>query len=195
METSSEGRFLTVANIITMLRIALIPLILYFLVTNREMLSFFMFFVAISSDLLDGYVARTFNQVTYLGMVLDPLADKLIQVTVLTTLACVGYSAWVFAVLLIVKEGLTILVAIVIYIKYKMIVKANETGKIASFVVNIGISLSFFHTSMREGLISLDFIALSIGILLTYTAMIIYMINITKALKGERIEFISKLDN
>lgn len=195
MEKHIVRRYLTPANIITILRIVMIPLIVYFLIINRELLSFFVFLVAISTDLLDGYIARTFNQVTYLGMVLDPLADKLIQVTVLTTLACLGFSAWSFAVLLLIKEGLTILVAIVIYIKYKMIVKANQTGKIASVVVNIGISLSFFHAYLSESLIPLDFIALSMGILLAYIAMIIYMINITRALKGEKIEYISRLDN
>jgi CDP-diacylglycerol--glycerol-3-phosphate 3-phosphatidyltransferase len=85
---------MTTANKITILRILLIPFfvveVLYFVETGNDLhrlLAVVSFAVASILDGVDGYVARHYNQVSELGMVLDPLADKLLLVSAIVVLS------------------------------------------------------------------------------------------------------------
>lgn len=82
---------MTVANIITLGRIALVPLIVWALVSGEYGIAFGLFLIAGLSDAADGIVARFFNQRSALGQILDPLADKLMMLFVFVTLAWMGH--------------------------------------------------------------------------------------------------------
>ncbi len=71
-------------------RILLIPFIVYWLGQGRFMLTLFLFLVMALTDILDGYIARKWKQKTLLGSYLDPIADKLLLVTVFICLAVMG---------------------------------------------------------------------------------------------------------
>jgi len=68
---------MTVPNLLSMLRLALVPVFLLFLLSERYLLAIVMLAAASLTDYLDGYFARKFNQVTRLGQLLDPAADRL----------------------------------------------------------------------------------------------------------------------
>ena len=71
----------TLPNLLSLLRIALIPFLVYFLTDTgplSSLLAAFTFFIASLTDLLDGYLARLHGHTTTLGQLLDPLADKLV---------------------------------------------------------------------------------------------------------------------
>ncbi len=71
---------MNLANKITLARIALIPLFMIcFLNMQSVMIALIIFAVAAGTDKLDGYVVRKYNQITNLGKLLDPLADKLLR--------------------------------------------------------------------------------------------------------------------
>ncbi len=77
------------ANKITLLRIILLPLLVVFLMQDRTLynwLALTIFLLAAATDWLDGYVARSSNEVTVLGKLLDPVADKLLFLAVLLPL-------------------------------------------------------------------------------------------------------------
>jgi cardiolipin synthase len=76
----------TAANMITILRFVLVPAVVYCLLTGAWQLAFAGFVVAGVSDGVDGFVARHFNQRTTLGGYLDPMADKLLLVSVFVVL-------------------------------------------------------------------------------------------------------------
>jgi cardiolipin synthase len=80
----------TTANLLTLARIVLIPFILFWLVQERYTLTLFLFLVMALTDILDGYIARRWQQRTVLGSYLDPIADKLLLVSVFICLACMG---------------------------------------------------------------------------------------------------------
>jgi cardiolipin synthase len=80
----------TVPNIICLLRIALTVPIVVLLAEGRYGQTLVLFAIAAASDVLDGYLAKTFGWTSELGKVLDPLADKLLLVSVFITLAAVG---------------------------------------------------------------------------------------------------------
>lgn len=110
---------MNLANRITLLRIFLVPLIMFFLlvklnlppiriedfeITYNQIIATLIFIIAASSDGLDGYIARKHKTVTNLGKLLDPLADKLLIAAVLISLVEMGkLDAWV-AIVIIARE-------------------------------------------------------------------------------------------
>ncbi len=80
--TSPENQkklILTIPNLLTSLRIISIPFINYYFFTGRHDVACGLFIMASLTDFLDGYIARNFpNQLSHLGSILDPLADKLL---------------------------------------------------------------------------------------------------------------------
>ena len=98
---------LNLPNYLTILRIAVIPFVVIFLLFPGKWPSFFaclFFSMAAITDLLDGYIARQQNAVTFLGKALDPLADKLLITATLIMLIPLGrVPAWV-AVVIICRE-------------------------------------------------------------------------------------------
>ena len=98
---------MTFANIITIARIILVPVFLVVLLTeleNKEIFAFSIFIIASISDVLDGYIARKYDQITDLGKFLDPLADKLLISGALISLVAIGsVETWV-ASLIILRE-------------------------------------------------------------------------------------------
>jgi len=102
--------FLNLPNLLTTFRIFLVPLIVVVLLTefhfekwfffNREELAVGIFLLASLTDLLDGYVARKRHQVTTVGQLLDPIADKLLVASVLISLVELHLTpAWVVVVI------------------------------------------------------------------------------------------------
>ncbi len=81
MARTGEDRILTVPNALSVVRLALIPLFLWLLFgpENRHAAAWLLAALC-ASDCLDGYIARHFNQVSNLGKVLDPIADKVLLV-------------------------------------------------------------------------------------------------------------------
>lgn len=81
MQNELSTRIVTVANLLTFLRIGLIPLFAIMLVYHREGLALILFTIAGVSDGIDGFLARRMKQESELGTFLDPIADKLLMTT------------------------------------------------------------------------------------------------------------------
>jgi CDP-diacylglycerol--glycerol-3-phosphate 3-phosphatidyltransferase len=99
-----KGRAWNLPNALTILRIFLVPLLVVVLLTRFEWHLYFgaaIYGLAVLTDFLDGYFARRRNQVTRLGIVLDPLADKLLNAAALLSLVEMGLApAWVVMIIL-----------------------------------------------------------------------------------------------
>lgn len=83
-------KVLTIPNLLTFLRMALIPLFAITLVYNREGLALILFAIAGLSDGIDGFIARRFRQESKLGTIIDPIADKLLMTTAFIMLSWPG---------------------------------------------------------------------------------------------------------
>ena len=102
-------------NTLTLARIAMIPFFIYFLFRGERMYALAVLCLAGLTDLLDGYLARTKGQVTKLGSILDPLADKFLVISAFLILPTLGASErtrefpiWVSAIVII--ENLVMLI-------------------------------------------------------------------------------------
>lgn len=83
-------------NLISIGRILLVPLVVWLIVSNAYLAAFLCFLIAGISDGVDGYLARRYGQRTELGAYLDPLADKLLLVSIFVTLAMLKIMpAWI----------------------------------------------------------------------------------------------------
>ena len=144
-------RFWNIPNILTLLRFLAVPVYwIMFFTESTYIPALFVFITAIFTDVADGIIARKLNMVTKYGNVLDPLADKLIQVSALTTLVIAGRLMWLFSVIILVKE-LYLIVCGSILFKRKVVVCSNYIGKIATVVMCIGIILIMFDVTLEIG--------------------------------------------
>lgn len=104
---------MSLPNLITVMRIVLVPLIVWLILTNQMMFAFITFLVAGISDGVDGFIAKKFNQETELGAYLDPLADKAMLVSIYVTLGYLAHlPSWV--VILVVSRDVLIISAVIL---------------------------------------------------------------------------------
>jgi cardiolipin synthase len=103
----TANRVLTVPNLITFVRLACIPVFLWLLFVEENRLAAGLLLGALgASDWVDGYIARHFNQVSELGKVLDPAADRLLFIVCVGAIIIDGSAPIVFSVLVVVREVL-----------------------------------------------------------------------------------------
>ena len=89
-EPSLWAQLRTIPNLLSVLRLALVPVFLYLILTEHPLLAFLVLAFASFTDWLDGYLARRLNQITRLGALLDPAADRLYIFATLIGLAITG---------------------------------------------------------------------------------------------------------
>ncbi len=99
---------MTIPNLITLLRFFLVPLVIIAMVYNRLDLAFAGFLLAGISDGVDGFIARQFNQQSEIGAWLDPVADKVLLVSVLVLLGTMGHLPTWFVILAVSRDILIV---------------------------------------------------------------------------------------
>ena len=153
---------MNIPNILTVFRLFLVPVYIavFAMQGNTKELAAIVFIVASITDVLDGYIARKYNMTTRVGQLLDPLSDKLMQLTVVVSLLISGILPLWFVILLAVKEVLMIAGGIFLYVK-KTYVKSNILGKLNTVVLFFALVLLFFtHTSKAVSTVVLGISAL-----------------------------------
>jgi cardiolipin synthase len=129
-------------NILTALRIAMIPVFLLTYERVAPAVSLLIFLGASLTDCLDGYLARKWNQVTSFGKLFDPLADKLLLLSVLFCFARSGLVPWWVMAVMAVKEVLMMTGSMWMLTK-KVVVSANYLGKAATVVFIVALTFVF----------------------------------------------------
>ena len=129
--------FKNLPNYITIFRLILVFVFIFLFssdIDNKSLYCVITFLIAGLSDVLDGFLARKFKIESNFGKLMDPLADKLMQITVAVCIASMEHSlSWV-PVFLILKELVMILGAAKLLKKDKIVVQANFFGKLASVI-------------------------------------------------------------
>lgn len=131
----------TVPNLLSVIRILLIPVFAVLFADGQYLWAVFVLFLSGVSDFLDGKIARRFNQISALGKILDPVADKLTQITIAVMLflefrksssSAMQAFSWVFLFFL-VKEGVMVLGGAYMLAKGLRPSAAEIYGKVATF--------------------------------------------------------------
>ncbi len=141
--TMSAGRGLglwTLPNALTLLRIFLVPILMVFLLTHYAWAGLTVFLAASFTDWLDGHLARKRRQITTLGQLLDPVADKLLMSAAFISLVELDLApAWIVVVIIGRELAVTGLRAVAA--DQKIIIPAGRTGKykLGAQVVAVGV--------------------------------------------------------
>jgi cardiolipin synthase len=151
---------MNIPNIISMFRFMLIPFFAFFFLSTMEegrLIAGVIFALACISDIIDGYIARKYHMITKLGEALDPLADKLMQMTVVL---CVWFKnvigVWiVFAFIL--KEVLMIVGGTVMMTKFKHVIPSKWYGKAATVLVSLAVFIAIVFKDLPPHFIDIMF--------------------------------------
>ena len=127
---------MNIPNILTVIRMILLPVfaVAFHFEGDAKVISALIFLTASITDVADGYIARKYNMQTKAGQLLDPLADKLMQLTAIVCLAVSGRLPLWFVIVLAAKEVLLILGGAFLYVK-KTYAKSNIFGKLYTVVL------------------------------------------------------------
>jgi cardiolipin synthase len=159
-------------NVLTSIRIALIPV---FIITYEQVspaVSLIVFLTASLTDCLDGYLARKWNQITAFGKLFDPLADKLLLLSVLYCLAQSGHIAWWVVAVMISKE-LLMVVGSAWLLHKNVVVSSNWLGKAATGTFIVAVTLVFPWHSVG-GITRLGTVLLYAAVALSVAAFFVY---------------------
>lgn len=141
---------ITIPNIITSIRFVAIPFMAYYIyasVYNSEkynLIAFILFLSIWATDVLDGYIARSFNQVSDFGKLFDPFVDKLFQfVTALMMTIVHKLPLWV-PLIIFIKELFMIIGGTVLFKKYRLVVYSKWYGKLGTVLFVLAFCILFF---------------------------------------------------
>lgn len=162
-----------VPNILTLIRLFLVPVfvVVFLLEGDQKTAAGIIFILASATDVLDGYLARKFNVMSKVGQLLDPLADKLMQIAAIVMMLIEKILPLWFVIFLASKEILMICVGFFLYSK-KTFVKSNVFGKLNTVAVFAAITVLMFFSDVSK---TLKTIMLLLVVCTSFAAMISYL--------------------
>lgn len=141
MPQQKTNRILTVPNAMSVLRILLVPVFAVLYLRGHVAAAVVLLVFSGITDMLDGLIARHFNQITDLGKMLDPFADKLTQGVVALCIAIRFPSIRPLLLLFMLKELLMLSCAMVLLKKHKRPCAAKWYGKVATVMFYVSVSV------------------------------------------------------
>lgn len=168
--------FKHIPNILTIIRFILIPFIVYAIFTQQFILAFAIFTISGITDVADGFIARKFNLISNFGKLMDPLADKLTQISTLASLALANIIPIWILIIVLIKEFIMIVGASFLYGK-DVVVYSKWYGKLATvlFYVAIVLSLILRQFNLEGFWKNLDLIFYTLALVSTLFALIMYV--------------------
>ncbi len=165
-----------IPNILTILRFIFIPIILHFIFIGNYVLGIVFFTISGITDVLDGFIARKFNLISNFGKLMDPLADKLTQISVLATLVTVKIIPVWILVIVVFKEFIMVVGASFLYGK-DVVVYSKWYGKLATvlFYLAIVISLITKQFGLTGFWLNFDLLIYCIALICTVFSLIMYV--------------------
>lgn len=136
---------MNVPNMLTISRFVMIPLFLTLYFNDHAVIALLIVLLAGLTDLLDGYIARRSGQITQTGIMLDPLADKLMMLSVVVALVIGGEIPWSAAATMAFREVGMIVSAAIFHFRGRRTVPANVYGKLTTFVYYLAIVFLFLE--------------------------------------------------
>ena len=141
-EKGAAPGLVNVANALTVIRLILVPVCVWFLLdggTAARTIAFVAFAVASVTDLLDGELARRRGLITDFGKIADPIADKALTGSALITLSYIGELAWWITAVIVARE--LAVTALRFWVIRQGVIAASRGGKIKTLLQVIAISL------------------------------------------------------
>ena len=183
-----------IANIVTVIRILLAPVFIVLLLTDGgrdewiRWLATALFVIAITTDSVDGLLARQRNLVTDLGKLIDPIADKVLTGGALVVLSILGEIPWWITIVILVREvGITVYRFIALRDR---VVAASWLGKVKTVVqaVAIGFALAPLWRLVGDWVNWVNAVLIVLALVLTVVSGVEYLWQAYRAGRAKRIE-------
>jgi len=194
MTTGKPGRFLNgevlnIPNLLSLLRIALVPVFLWLLLTEMFLLAIAVLALAGLTDFLDGFLARKLNQTTKLGKMLDPVADRLYIFATLLALSATGYVPWWLAGLVILRDFLMLIsLPVLASVGYRSL-PVHYLGKASTFALLYSFPLLLMGKIFTEAAFIITPIAWAFalwGVALYWWSGFVYLWQLVLLIRKER---------
>jgi CDP-diacylglycerol--glycerol-3-phosphate 3-phosphatidyltransferase len=185
---AGRARIANLANILTLLRLVLVPIFLLALFVGDghqiagRITAFVVFTLAVITDRLDGLLARNYGMATEFGAFVDPIADKTLIGSALIGLSMLGDLPWWVTVLILTREiGVTLLRLAVIR---RGVIPASWGGKLKTAVQALAIGLFVLPlTKLSEPFLVAASVVMAAAILLTVVTGIDYVVSAVKEVR------------
>ncbi len=186
VKSNSIDSVFTIPNIISFIRILLIIPFTVFFLAEEYIIAFAVILLSGISDCLDGFLARKLNQVSELGKLLDPIADKLTLVSVLISLGVLIPKILPMVIILALKDILMLFGGFYLFKKGILPPPAKWYGKVATIVFYISVVIIVFLKGfLNYEVYLLTFILLSITFVVMMFALVKYVIIFKALLKNK----------
>jgi CDP-diacylglycerol--glycerol-3-phosphate 3-phosphatidyltransferase len=176
-----DDRVLTVPNVLSLARLAALPLLWADLTAGRFGRALVVLGLSAATDWFDGYLARRLDQRTRLGALLDPLGDRLLLLVAGVGLVAAGILPWWPVVLLVLREGTVGVAGAVLVARGRAVPETSRLGKAATFGLLWALPLLLAAAWAGEGaaepqpvLAALGWTALLVNLALSYVTAVGY---------------------
>lgn len=196
-EPRSTSEIWNLPNVLTMVRIALVPLFIWFLLAGgtfgEDSTAFrwgalIVFAAAMYTDKLDGDIARARGLITSFGKIADPIADKLLTGSALIVFSALGELWWWITILILVREwGITLMRFIVL--RYG-VMPASKGGKLKTVLQTVGIGLLLLPLSSLVG----DWWPWAGWVVITLAMLVTVVTGVDYVIKAVQLRATAKLD-
>ncbi|MDD6289987.1 MAG: CDP-alcohol phosphatidyltransferase family protein [Eggerthellales bacterium] len=156
-EEEVTDEIFTVSNVITFIRLCMVPLFMVLLLGGANVTATVVFAVAACTDFVDGQIARRTNTVSKLGRLLDPAVDRLLMIFGVLGLLLVGRLPLWMVAFVVIRDLYTLIGGMVLLKHWKVRVPVIYAGKFATTFLFVGFALLLLNAPLVPGLGLVDF--------------------------------------
>lgn len=161
-----QKRIITIPNILSFIRLCLIPVIVWLYLGKQDyLLTGIFLIISCLTDIIDGTIARKFNMISDLGKVLDPIADKATQLVVMILLTISFPLMLIPIIMTVIKETFMAISGWMVIKKCNIVLGAHWHGKAATVLLSVVMALHLVWHSINP-IVSAILIALSTAMIL-----------------------------
>jgi cardiolipin synthase len=187
-EPAQTDRVLTIPNVISFLRIAMIPIFVVLIVDpDTRRAGLVLFVVVVATDWIDGALARATGQVSDLGKVLDPVADRLaIAAGLIALVVADAFPLWA-ALLILVRDVAVLIAGLVLLSRRRARIDVRYLGKVATFALMTAIACIAWGSlgyPLAPAALACGWAFYAAGIIEYYVAAVLYMGDLRHAWRG-----------
>lgn len=179
-----KNEIITIPNILSMLRIAIIPFIIWAFCVEQYWLSAGLILFSGLTDVIDGYIARHFNMISPLGKALDPIADKLTLISLIIMLCLKNTTLLYLLVIFIIKELIMAIEGILIIKKTGTTYNSRWHGKITTLFLYFTMIVHVVWISIPLTVSAILLVICAILMIMTLTLYTIQNVKVLKKTKS-----------
>lgn len=172
VESGRRARLLTIPNVLSLLRLASVPVFIVLFVTSREEAAVILYAAGAASDFLDGFIARRTHTVTELGKLLDPLADRIFIVALAVALVAREVLPLWLALVVIARDVLVLSLFPALESRGIERIRVNFVGKTATASLLTGLTVLAWSETTFAG----SGVATPLGMAFSVVGAILYWV-------------------